>query len=327
MGHYDDVINAFEGAPGVTLFIHKSPDGDALGSALALYMALEAMEKEVNLYCWDDVPYFYRFLPKWEKVVRVRKQEDVLFHAVAVGVDSSDLGRLPFLEGRPPGLVVNIDHHTTNTHWGDINLVEPQASATGEIMLRLLEKWRVPLTVEMATCLYTAIFTDTGGYRFANTTALSLLYGSRLVEMGVSPYYVASNVYESYTVGRMRLLGLALNTLQMACDGKVAWLVVTQAMMRETGTGPEDTEEFVNFPKSIKGVEVAILFRETDTGVKVSFRSKGGVDVAGVASRLGGGGHRAAAGCDLSWTISEAVERVVSLLEETLTCLPFSTGS
>jgi phosphoesterase RecJ-like protein len=324
---YDTIIHELEKAPGVTLFIHKSPDGDALGSALALSMALESQAKDTLIYCWDEVPYFYRFLPRWERITKVRRQGDVSFYPVSVGIDASDLDRLPFLWERPPGLVINIDHHPTNARWGDLNLVEPQASATGEIIFRLLERWEVPITLDMATCLYTAIFTDTGGYRFANTTALSLLYGNCLVEMGVSPYHVATHVYESYSPGRMRLLGLALNTLTLVCEGRLAWVVVTRAMMGETGTGPEDTEEFVNFPKSIKGVEVALLFRETESGVKVSFRSKGRVDVAVVASSLGGGGHKAAAGCDLPCSTMEAVERVVPLVEEALACSTFSTDS
>ena len=327
MDLYDTIIHEIEKAPGVTLFIHKSPDGDALGSALALFMALESQGIDARIYCWDEVPYFYRFLPRWELVTQVKRQEDVFFYPISVGIDASDLGRLPFLQGRPPGLVINIDHHPTNTRWGDLNLVEPKASATGEIVFRLLERWGVPITRDMATCLYTAIFTDTGGYRFANTTALSLLYGSRLVEMGVSPYQVATHVYESYSPGRIRLLGLTLNTLTLACEGRLAWVVVTRAMLEETGTGPEDTEEFVNFPKSIKGVEVALLFRETEAGVKVSFRSKGRVNVAAIASSLGGGGHEAAAGCDLSCSVEEAVKQVVPLVEEALACSTFSTDS
>ncbi len=327
MDLYDTIIHELEKAPGVTLFIHKSPDGDALGSALALSMALESQAKDTFIYCWDEVPYFYRFLPQWERITKVRREGDVSFYPISVGIDSSDLGRLPFLWKRPPGLVINIDHHPTNARWGDLNLVEPQASATGEIIFRLLERWGLPLTLDMATCLYTAIFTDTGGYRFANTTALSLLYGSRLVKMGVSPYHVATHVYESYSPGRMHLLGLTLSTLVLSCEGRLAWVVVTRAMMGETDTGPEDTEEFVNFPKSIKGVEVALLFRETDSGVKVSLRSKGRVDVAVIASSLGGGGHKAAAGCDLSCSTVEAVERVVPLVEGALACSTCSTDS
>jgi len=324
---YEVIIQELERTPGATIFIHKSPDGDALGSALTLAMALEARGKEAEIYCWDAVPYFYRFLPGWEKVKRVRQENKVFFYPLVVGLDSSDLGRLPFLEGRPPGKVVNIDHHPTNTRWGDLNLVEPGAAATGEIIFRLLEKWGLEITPEMATCLYTAIFTDTGGFRFSNTTEASLLYCCRLVKLGASPYEVATHVYESYSPGRMRLLGLALNTLSMAAEGGVAWIVVTREMMEATGTGPEDTEEFVNFPKSIRGVEVALLFRETESGVKVSFRSKGKVNVALIAASLGGGGHKAAAGCDMELPLEDAIKRVVPLVEETLACCTSSTFS
>lgn len=327
MDLYRAVIEELERAPGVTILIHKSPDGDALGSALALALVLEAKDKDVEIYCWDEVPYFYRFLPQWRRVKRVRSQDGVVFYPLVVGMDSSDLGRLPFLEGKPPGKVINIDHHPTNTLWGDINLVEPGASATGEIVYELLRKWEAEITPQVATCLYTAIFTDTGGFRFSNTTGASLKICYQLVELGARPYEIATEVYESYSPGRMRLLGLALNTLSMAGDGRIAWIVVTREMMDSTGTGPEDTEEFVNFPKSIRGVEVALLFRETEGGVKVSLRSKGRVDVASIASSLGGGGHRAAAGCDLSLSLDEAVDKVISVVEETLVCCPSSTCS
>ena len=327
MDLYRVVVQELERAPGVTIFIHKSPDGDALGSALALAMVLEARDKEVVIYCWDDVPYFYRFLPQWQRVKRVRSQEEVVFHPLVVGLDSSDLGRLPFLESKPPGRVINIDHHPTNTRWGDVNLVEPQVSATGEVVLRLLEMWGVDITPDVATCLYTAIFTDTGGFRFSNTTETSLLACYNLVKRGARPYEIATEVYESYSPGRMRLLGLALNTLSMADDGRIAWILVTRDMMDSTGTGPEDTEEFVNFPKSIKGVEVALLFRETERGVKVSLRSKGRVDVAAIAFSLGGGGHKAAAGCDLALSMDEALEKVIPVVEEALVCCLSSTCS
>ncbi len=327
MDLYETIIREMELTPGTTILIHKSPDGDAVGSALALAMALDSKGKEVEIYCWDAVPYFYRFLPGWERVRRVRQEDEVVFYPLVVGLDSSDLGRLPFLEGKPPGRVVNIDHHPTNTRWGDLNLVEPEAAATGEIIFCLLERWDLGITPEAATCLYTAIFTDTGGFRFSNTTESSLLCCYRLVTLGASPYEVAAHVYESYSAGRMRLLGLALNTLSMAADGGVAWMVVTKEMMEATGTGPEDTEEFVNFPKSIRGVEVALLFRETENGVKVSFRSKGRVNVAVVAATLGGGGHKAAAGCDMELSLAEAIKKVVPLVEEILACYTSSTCS
>ena len=327
MDLYQAVISELEKAPGVTILIHKSPDGDAIGSALALALVLEARGKETAIYCWDGVPYYYRFLPGWQRVRKVKEEGEVVFHPLVVGLDSSDLGRLPFLRDKPPGTVINIDHHPTNTRWGDLNLVEPQASATGEIVFGLLERWEVEITPHVAIALYTAIFTDTGGFRFSNTTDTSLLCCYKLVDLGAVPYEIATNVYESYSPGRMRLLGLALGTLSMAAGGGVAWVVVTREMMETTGTGPEDTEEFVNFPKSIRGVEVALLFRETEEGVKVSFRSKGRVDVAAIAASLGGGGHKAAAGCDLDLSLDAAVERVIPLVEEALSCCLSSTCS
>jgi phosphoesterase RecJ-like protein len=315
---YQSIIGEFERVHGVTIVIHKNPDGDAIGSALALALLLEGMDRRVDIYCWDTVPQIYRFLPGWEKIQMIKGEGEMVLNPVLVGLDSSDLGRLPFLHKKPPVKSINIDHHPTNTHWGDINLVEPEASATGEIIFHLLQRWRVQISPEVATCLYAAIFTDTGGFSFNNTTAASLKCGWQLVELGASPYFVSSHVYENYSLERIRLLACVLGTLNVGAGGRLAWVVVTKEMMERTGTDSEDTEDFINFPKSIKGVEVAVLFRERNEGVKVSFRSKGSVDVAQIALSFGGGGHKAASGCDLDVGLEEAQEQVISFVEKVL---------
>ncbi len=318
MDIYLSIARELEKVHGTTIAIHKNPDGDAIGSALALALVLYSMDQKVDIYCWDPVPQIYRFLPGWDRILVLKDIEEMALNPIFVGLDSSDLGRLPFLHGKPSVKSINIDHHPTNTHWGDINLVEPGASATGEIIFRLLQRWEVQISPEVATCLYAAIFTDTGGFSFNNTTAAALKCGWRLVEMGASPYFVSSHVYENYSLARMRLLACTLDTLEVGAGGRLAWVVVTKEMMENTGAASEDTEDFINFPKSIKGVEVALLFREKNEGVKVSFRSKGNVDVAKIALSFGGGGHRAASGCDLDMSLEEAQEQVISFVEKVL---------
>lgn len=328
MSAYTKMLDALGKYSTVGIAFHKSPDGDALGSSLALAWALEGQGKTVDLYSYDQVPQVYRFLPGWEKI-RVVKKEEIHHHPPLFFIlDSSDLKRVPFFERLPQiEVVINIDHHETNEYFGDINLVEPSASSTGELIYRLLLRIGILLNPCISLCLYTAIFTDTGGFRYPNTTAEALKCGYHLIEAGADPYLVATEVYESFTPQRLRLLGKVLDTLKMGAEGTLAWAIVTRGMMEETNTGPEDTEEFVSNLCSIKGVEAALLFREKlSGGVKVSLRSRGRVNVAEVASRLGGGGHRNAAGCDLKGDLDAAISIIVPFMERELLCSISSTG-
>ena len=296
----------------IAILTHKSPDGDAIGSVLAMSKALENAGVKTRLYNRHEVPMVYRFLPDWEKIEVVESLNPASLPGCILVLDASDLSRVSLFRDAPPSTrTVLIDHHRPREPFGDLSFVDTSSASTGELVLRLLEANGVKITPQIALSLYTAVFTDTGGFRYPNTSAQALYAGYKLVSYGADPTLVPLHVYSSYPGGRQRLLGLALNTLGWSEDGMVAWMEVTLDMFRATGTKAEDTEDFVDFPRSIKGVEVALFFREREVGgVKVSLRSKSWMNVAAIASLFGGGGHKNAAGCEIDASLKESKEMV-----------------
>ncbi len=296
----------------VAILTHKSPDGDAIGSVLAMKMALQEAGVKTRIFNRHEVPQVYRFLPGWEEIEVVEKLDPASLPGCVLVLDASDFERVSLFHQVPEDTtVVLIDHHRPREPFGDLRLVDTSSASTGELVLRLLEANGVKISPDMALALYTAVFTDTGGFRYPNTSAEALYAGYKLASYGADPTLVPFHVYSNYPGNRHRLLGLSLNTLGWSEDGLVAWMEVTLEMFRETGTKAEDTEDFVDFPRSIKGVEVALFFREREVGgVKVSLRSKSWMNVAAVASLFGGGGHRNAAGCEIDASLEEAKSMV-----------------
>ncbi len=294
----------------VLLTVHKSPDGDALGSQLALLLALERRGKTVTAHNLDPVPEIYRFLPARE---RIRVGRPVVGRYDACVVLDTEPERVGLFDGPPPAdLLINIDHHVTNSAPWPVTWLEPEASATGEMVFRLIAELGVSLNRAMAECLYTAVFTDTGSFRYSNTTPESMRIAAKLLEAGADPWMVTENVYESFAYRRLKLLGLALADMEQSPDGRSAWVVITDEMYRTTGTTAEDTDNFINSVRSVRGVEVAVLFRQTaEREFKISLRSKGRVDLTGVAQSFGGGGHRNAAGCTVQGTLAEVRRTVI----------------
>ncbi len=298
---------------------HINPEGDALGSALALALLLRQQGKEAQVITRDPVPPSLDFLPY--QGIQTTVPELTGSYEVFVTVDCGDLERTALgKNGKvPASLVINIDHHLTNRGFGQINWIDPDAAATGEMIYRLARRWKADLTPEIALCLYTALVTETGSFRYSNTSAELFRIAAELADRGVEPWVVAHRVYERNSRGRLALLGEILRGLEVAPDGRVAWVVLTQEMFRRTGTGPDDTEELVNYPRSVDGVEVAVLFRENPDGnYKISLRSKDRADVAQVAGQFGGGGHRKAAGCTIEGPLDRAKARVLRAVAEAL---------
>jgi phosphoesterase RecJ-like protein len=212
---------------------------------------------------------------------------------------------------------MNIDHHKGNGRFGDFNWVDEEASSTGEMIYRLLfEGMGLPLNQEAAISLYTAILTDTGCFRFSNTTPQALRIAGSLLEMGLAPEKIASQLYEQRGLGQLHVLGELLSGLQVTQNGKIAWGLITQEMLDRAKISLLETEGFVNYPRSVKGVEVAVIFKEAGSRrYRVSLRSKGGVDVGRVASAFSGGGHHNAAGCTVSGDLDEVRDRVLDEIE------------
>ncbi len=301
----------------VLISVHVNPDGDALGSQLALMLALRKLQKIVTAFNADPVPEFYRFLPHADEIqtgTRVPGEYDVCI------VLDADPARTALFDNPPPAKVlINIDHHVTNQSVWPHTWLDPKASATGEMVYKLILELGITLDRDIALCLYTAIFTDTGSFRYSNTTPESMRISATLLEAGADPWLVTENVYESFAYRRLKLLGIVLSALERSKDGRIAWVVVTDDLYRQTGTTSEDTDNFVNFVRSIKGVEVAVLFRQVETArYKISLRSKGRVDLSHLAQSFGGGGHKNAAGGTLNGALEEVKNRVISDLEKTV---------
>lgn len=295
---------------------HVDPEGDAIGTSLALYYALKILGKNVCVYNESGVPKILKFLPGSDELLSEISSINE-FDCIFV-VDCGDLGRIGSLKSKLEKLkIINIDHHSTNDYFGDLNFVDKNASAAGEVLFELLKELNVPINYEIAINLYTAIVVDTGSFRYASTRPKSFQIAAELLQLGVDPWFVAMNIYENYPFERMKLLGDVLSTLTLHLDGKVAFMVVTKQMLKKYNTSIDITEGFVNFGRAIEGVELSIIFKETDgDSFKLSMRSKGNIDVSLIAKTLGGGGHKNAAGCKIQGTYEEATKKVLEVLKE-----------
>lgn len=296
---------------------HVDPDPDCLGSMLALAWGLTKLGKRVAMVSPDPVVDERRFLPGADRIAP--PPAPVADALIIVDCEPSRIGAVRDQLSQFP-YVYNIDHHVTNTGEETIHYIDPEAAATGELIYYLLtDHWGLELDSFAATNLYAAIMADTGSFRYANTTSAALHIASRLVAAGAKPDEIASAVYDHVPWEALQLLKLALNTVERNDDGRVAWIVVTRDMLAQTGAEDDHTAGFVQYPRSIAGVEVAFMLRELPDGqTRVSLRSLGAVDVSAVAEVFGGGGHPGAAGCTVNAPVSEALRRVLAEIDKRL---------
>jgi phosphoesterase RecJ-like protein len=297
---------------------HENPEGDAIGSELALALALRKMGKTATVLNADPVPGNLLFLPGADTVVF---EEDGSRYDVAVVLDCGSperTGRVaPELRKCP--LLVNIDHHRTNGDRGELSLVDPDAAATGLLIHRVLSAMGYDICLDVATNIYVAVLTDTGSFHYSSSSPEAFEVAGEMVRRGVDPWAVAERVYETQSANRLRLLGRVLDSLEVSAGGKVASITTMRETLREFAAGKDALEGFINYPRSIVGVEVAVSFREEEGDVfRVSFRSKGRVDVSAVAARFGGGGHRNAAGCTVPGALPDVKRKVLEALAAVL---------
>jgi phosphoesterase RecJ-like protein len=298
---------------------HIDPDGDALGSAFSLYWALKSLEKSASVYLKDRVPYRYEFLPGPENIIHEIPSDP---YDVILVVDCGSLLRIGngHEKLRQMGTIVSIDHHNTNEGFGAFNLVDEHASSTAEILYSLFLSLEITITPEMAINIYTAIFTDTGSFRYENTSSSAFLIAEEMTRYGVKPAYVSRMVHENHPKERFLLLGQVISSMETYHDDRVALVSVTEEMFKSTSTTSEYTDGFVEYVREIRGVEVAILLREIGKHkYKASMRSKGTVDVAAICSRFGGGGHKNAAGCVIEGTLEEAKNKIKEVFDKEFT--------
>jgi len=311
----DRVIALIRKSKRVYMGSHIRPDGDALGSLLALGLGLEQRGCQVAMLLTDPVPPSYSFLPG---ITRVQSEPPEWEADLGLVVDCDGLSRLGKLAEVFSGLphLVDIDHHATDSAFGDEHLIDSSAGATAEIVHALLRDFDVELNPDIGTCLYAAILTDTGRFCYANTTTNSLRIAAEAVEAGAEPHFIARKIFEERSIAATHLLGVALARLTEHLDGRVVSSLLTRDDFQETGAVPSDTEGIIDHLRAIGGPRVALLFVSPDhDSVRVSLRSDGSVDVSQVALGFGGGGHAMAAGCTVKGRAEEVRSRVVESLE------------
>src|SRR6202165_3220741 len=307
-----EVLKQIEQRSRFLLTSHARPDGDAIGSALGCCQILRSMGKEAEVVLRDGVPRIYQPLPYADDVVQTERVNGDYDAVIILECDSIERTRLQGLENQ---FLINIDHHLSGRPFAHVNWIDPNAVATAEMVYRLAREAGVKISPDIANCMYTAVLTDTGSFMFAGTNEHTFALARELVLAGADPAHCARNVYFGHSTAKMRLLGAALSDLHR--EGPLAWISVTQEQMLGCHAKEEDCEGLVNYALSMQGVEVALFFRELPDGrFRVSLRSKGQLDVAAIAERMGGGGHQCASGCALDGPLQAATARILAELKQ-----------
>jgi len=300
---------------------HMSPEGDAVGSVLALESLLRRLGKKTMIVCEDVFPERLACLPRerWNQVDEVKSGQHFDALVVADCPTLDRIGRVQKLLG-PETEIFNIDHHVSNARFGDHNLVQPKASASGEVVYQMFLHFKLSVKKPEATALYVAISTDTGSFKYSNTTVQSHVIASKLIGTGIDIERINDSIYAQYSLERIQLFSLLLGRVESTSDETIAWVKLTRDDLKQTGSTYEDTEGFIDFLKYLKEVRFAFFLSEmsaTPPGeIKVSFRSKGNYDVSKVAAYFGGGGHKKAAGCTIQGTLDDATARVLERVKQ-----------
>jgi phosphoesterase RecJ-like protein len=318
----DAVLSSIARAERLLLTAHARPDGDAVGGLLACWMMLRQMGKNADIALSDRVPVIYRGLPCASQIRHWNSVEGDYDTVILLECDSIHRTRLDGLENR---FLINIDHHSSGRAFADVNWIDSGACAVAEMIYQLACTAGVDITPEMATCLYTAVLSDTGSFCYEGTDAHTFELAHNLVRQGANPVLIAQDVYFSNPAPKMLLLGAALANLHH--EGRLAWLWVSKNDMDRTHAAEEDCEGIVNYAIGVRGIEVAVFLRELrDHRVRLSLRSKGRVNVATIAERFGGGGHESASGCTLEGPLPTATEQILTYLRGELAAVASMHG-
>jgi bifunctional oligoribonuclease and PAP phosphatase NrnA len=290
-----EVADAIRQRQGFVVVSHARPDGDAVGSSLAMAYALKSLGKDVRVVSRDAPPPPLLVFPGVPEIEILSEISDPV-DAVIV-MECGDVKR-PGIEGIERGYVINIDHHPGNLLYGALNWMDLSAAACGEMVFDLVRELGVPLTYEIALHVYIAILTDTGSFHYSNITPRTFDICRECVEAGVSPPVVARSIFDANNLGRLRLFGAVLNNMQLDPSGRIATLSVNKQLAHDCGGTYEDTEGLINLPLTVKDIQAVIFFKEVGPGDwRVSMRSKGNIDINAIAREFGGGGHKNASGC------------------------------
>ncbi len=302
----------------IAIIAHVNPDGDSLGSILALGLALRKKSNNVNIFLNDELPGRFSFLPEVHLLKKYNSNEFDKFDLCFI-LDCGDerrFGDIDLIE--KSRLVINIDHHISNNSYGDINIVETEASSTCEIVYSVITKHlSIEINDAIATCLYTGMVTDTGNFRYDNTSPHTHRVVAELLELGVDIQEITFQLYQNNSLKSTKFLGYILNHLQVFFDGKVTLIEVNQELLNQFNVKYDEVEGMINYARDIEGVEVAVILKETaDNEVKLSFRSKKDFDVNQLAKEFGGGGHRKASGATVTGNIKEVKNQLLDKLQK-----------
>ncbi|HEX6489255.1 MAG TPA: bifunctional oligoribonuclease/PAP phosphatase NrnA [Candidatus Dormibacteraeota bacterium] len=322
------VLELIEANDCILIFGHKDADGDTLGCSLAFEEALRARGKSVSVVIPPPLPQQYGWLPGFDRITD--RPRDGIEPGLVLFFDAANLERSGSAADSIPdrATIVNVDHHPSNDRFGDVNIIDPDAAAVAEMVVAILESWKWEITPEMATNLYTALVTDTGGFRHENTDADALETAARLARYGVEPSFVTTMVYKSRPLTTLRLNALCMAAMQVEFDGRLAWTKVTRRMLQDAGAVMAETEDLIDTLNTIADLDMAIVFKEVrDNQTKISVRSRGRVDAARFCSQFGGGGHSRAAGAEVDASMHEAIDLVLAAARQAIAGNSDAVGS
>ncbi len=319
MNNIDEIFKVLQKNNNFLITSHINSDGDGIGSELALYFILKKLHKNPVILNQDKLPRIYNFLPDSNKVNYLENNcSDIKNIDVGIVLDCSNIKRIgkTYEIFKDIKTVINIDHHESNEKYGSLNYVDCSASSVGEIIYNLIKFVNIDLLdKDISTCLFTAILTDTGSFRYSNTSPKTFEVASHLTSCGIKPHLIANNIYNRNTYFGLKLLGKALLSLKMNESNQVSWLSITRKMLDDTKAKDEEIEGIIDIATTLNNIEISALFRETkENKIKVSFRSKGNFDVNKFAGKFGGGGHPNAAGCLCPGELEEIKENILSEL-------------
>lgn len=317
-----EAIAFLQGYSSYLVVAHENPDGDAISSCAAMSWLLEQYGKSITIVNQSELPGRLSYLYHYDDIIQYQSDLELQFDA-AIALDCADASRLgdvfALIQERNVPLL-NLDHHASNHGFGTLNIIRPNAAATVEMVYDMIKLTPHTPNLECAKALYTGLLTDTGGFRYSNTSPSVMAMASDLLALGVSAYELADHLLEKMTMGKLKLLQTALSRITFHEDQTIGWVTIMKDDLANCGAVSEDIEGIVNYILNVEEVEVGILFKESDSGViKASIRSKGKVNVSEVAQSFGGGGHVRAAGCRLTTNMEESVNSLVEAIRKALT--------
>lgn len=312
----DNILEEVKKANSIVILTHENPDGDAIGSSLAAYIGLKEINKDVEVII-PELPRVFSFLPCADEIKKEGTREN---YDLAIALDCASLkmlnGWAHYFENAKAKVV--IDHHSTNTMYGDHNFVNPDSPACAQVLISMFENFEINISQEMGTCILTGIITDTGGFQYSSVTPETFEFAAELLKRGVNVSDIYKRVMDTKSRANFELRKRTLDRMEFFEDGKIAFTYITMKDLEETNAEPGDHEGIVNEGRAIEGVEVSIFLRETEKGFKASLRSNDYLNVSDVCMIFGGGGHFHAAGCTIDTSLEQAKERILNQVKNNL---------